>query len=70
MPAENVFPQWPIVLIVILLGLVLWILLRYYEKRDYSIQKERRDNLLVLLLTLVAFALGIFAAILLLRITP
>jgi len=70
MPIVNVLPQWLIVLIVIFLGSVFWILMRFYESRDQSIQIERSNDILVSFLVFIAFVFGIFSAYLLLSILP
>ena len=64
------FPQWLNVLIVIFLGLVFLILIRYYENWDHSIQLERSNHLLVSFLVIISFTFGVFSAYLLLRILP
>ncbi len=62
------FPQLILIFIVLILVLVLWRLLIFYEIRVYNIHLGWRNDLLVLFLAFIAIAFSILSAILLLRI--
>jgi len=64
------FHQLILIFIVLILVLVLWRLLIFYEIRVYNIHLGWRNDLMILSLGLITLALGIFSAILLLSISP
>jgi hypothetical protein len=58
------FPQLILIFIVLILVLVLWRLLIFYEIRVYNIHLGWRNDLLVLFLAFIAIAFSILSAIL------
>ncbi len=63
------FPQLLLIILVLILVLVLWRSVIINETRGYNIQMGWRNDLMKLCLGLITLALGIFSAILLLRIS-
>jgi len=60
-------PHWLALLISLILALLLWRLLKFYETSEFKIHWGWQNDLLILLLAWTALALGIFSAILLIN---